>query len=170
VIETTARSILEEGLAYDRCLVGVVTDMDGFEPWPITTCWSRPDAPRDAHPDRRGAGRRRGVLNADLPEVADLAELCDGEVVLYATRPTTLSPPTAPTPKPARRRPPSSQGQQWCWPPARRNACWARSTRCACPRPSARHLRPAGGHCHRLGAGHHARADRRRHQDLEYQA
>ena len=26
-----------------------------------------------------------GVLNADLPEVADLAELCDGEVVLYST-------------------------------------------------------------------------------------
>ena len=26
-----------------------------------------------------------GVLNADLPEVADLAELCDGEVILYAT-------------------------------------------------------------------------------------
>ncbi|MEG1117647.1 MAG: acetate--CoA ligase family protein, partial [Janthinobacterium sp.] len=31
VIQTTARSILEEGLAYDRCLVGVVTDMDGYE-------------------------------------------------------------------------------------------------------------------------------------------
>ncbi len=31
VIQTTARSILEEGLAYDRCQVGVVTDMDGFE-------------------------------------------------------------------------------------------------------------------------------------------
>ena len=31
VIQTTARSILEEGLAYDRCQVGVVTDLDGFE-------------------------------------------------------------------------------------------------------------------------------------------
>ena len=27
-----------------------------------------------------------GVLNADLPEVAELAELCDGEVILYSTQ------------------------------------------------------------------------------------
>ena len=86
VIQTTARSILEEGLAYDRCLVGVVTDMDGFE--------------KLADHDVLEAGQMRrvmrtqidvvlddgaGVLNADLPEVADLAELCDGEIILYTT-------------------------------------------------------------------------------------
>jgi cyanophycin synthetase len=87
VIQTTSRSILEEGLAYDRCLVGVVTDMDGFETL--------------ADHDVREASQMRrvlrtqidvvlsdgaGVLNADLPEVADLAELCDGEVVLYSAQ------------------------------------------------------------------------------------
>ena len=85
VIQTTARSILEEGLAYDRCLVGVVTDMDGYE--------------HLADHDVLEAGQMRrvirtqidvvldegaGVLNADLPEVAELAELCDGEVILYS--------------------------------------------------------------------------------------
>ena len=85
VIQTTARSILEEGLAYDRCLVGVVTDMDGYE--------------QLADHDVLEPGQMRrvmrtqidvvldegaGVLNADLPEVADLAELCDGEVILYS--------------------------------------------------------------------------------------
>jgi hypothetical protein len=35
-----------------------------------------------------------GVLNADLPEVADLAELCDGEVISTPPAPTmNLSPP-----------------------------------------------------------------------------
>ncbi|QKV54356.1 cyanophycin synthetase [Comamonas antarctica] len=84
VIQTTSRSILEEGLAYDRCLIGVVTDMDGYET--LTD--------HDVH--EAGQMRRvirtqidvvlshgAGVLNADLPEVAELAELCDGEVILY---------------------------------------------------------------------------------------
>lgn len=84
VIQTTSRSILEEGLAYDRCLIGVVTDMDGYETL----------ADHDVH--EAGQMRRvirtqidvvlshgAGVLNADLPEVAELAELCDGEVILY---------------------------------------------------------------------------------------
>ncbi|MGY6469218.1 hypothetical protein ACXIUR_23685, partial [Vibrio parahaemolyticus] len=31
VIENDARTILRDGLAYDRCTVGVVTDMDGLE-------------------------------------------------------------------------------------------------------------------------------------------
>lgn len=85
VIQTTPRSILEEGLAYDRCLIGVVTDMDGYETL--------------ADHDVLEAGQMRrvirtqvdvvlshgaGVLNADLAEVADLAELSDGEVILYS--------------------------------------------------------------------------------------
>ncbi len=86
VIQTTARSILDEGLAYDRCLVGVVTDMDGFE--------------QLADHDIAELGQMRrvlrtqidvvleggaGVLNADVGPVAELAELCDGEVLLYST-------------------------------------------------------------------------------------
>lgn len=86
VIQTTARSILEEGLAYDRCLVGVVTDMDGFE--------SLADHDVLEPGQMRRVMRTQidvvlsdgvGILNADLAEVADLAELCDGEVILYAT-------------------------------------------------------------------------------------
>jgi cyanophycin synthetase len=86
VIQTTARSILEEGLAYDRCLVGVVTDMDGHE------TLADHDVREPAQMTRvlrtqidvvlsEGAG----VLNADIAQVADLARLCDGEVLLYST-------------------------------------------------------------------------------------
>ncbi len=85
VIQTTARSILDEGLAYDRCQVGVVTDMDGFEQLAD-------------HDIQEAAQMRRvlrtqidvvleggaGVLNADEEQVAELAGLCDGEVLLYS--------------------------------------------------------------------------------------
>ncbi|QIL70136.1 cyanophycin synthetase [Diaphorobacter sp. HDW4B] len=85
VIETTARSILEEGLAYDRCLVGVVTDMDGFETLKDHDVHEQGQMTRvmrtqiDVVLDE-GAG----VLNADIEQVADLARLCDGEVLLYS--------------------------------------------------------------------------------------
>lgn len=85
VIQTTSRSILEEGLAYDRCLVGVVTDMDGYEELADHDVLEPSKMRRvlrtqiDVVLDE-GAG----VLNADLPEVADLAELCDGEVIFYS--------------------------------------------------------------------------------------
>lgn len=84
VIQTTSRSILEEGLAYDRCLVGVVTDMDGYEQLADHDVLEPSKMRRvlrtqiDVVLDE-GAG----VLNADLEQVADLAELCDGEVVFY---------------------------------------------------------------------------------------
>ena len=85
VIETTARSILEEGLAYDRCLVGVVTDMDGFETLKDHDVHEQGQMTRvmrtqiDVVLDE-GAG----VLNADIEQVADLARLCDGEVLFYS--------------------------------------------------------------------------------------
>ncbi|GAB1386276.1 cyanophycin synthetase [Melaminivora sp.] len=85
VIQTTARSILDEGLAYDRCLVGVVTDMGGFEQLAdhdITDISQMRRVLRtqiDVVLDQ-GAG----VLNADDERVAELAELCDGEVLLYS--------------------------------------------------------------------------------------
>ncbi|WP_024539041.1 cyanophycin synthetase [Comamonas badia] len=85
VIQTTARSILDEGLAYDRCQVGIVTDMDGWEQLADHDVRGPEQMPRvlrtqiDVVLDG-GAG----VLNADIPAVAELAELCDGEVLLYA--------------------------------------------------------------------------------------
>ncbi|MBS0467773.1 MAG: cyanophycin synthetase [Proteobacteria bacterium] len=86
VIQTTARSILEEGLAYDRCLVGVVTDMDGYEGLADHDVLEQAKMTRvlrtqiDVVLDD-GAG----VLNADIAQVAELAPLCDGEVLLYST-------------------------------------------------------------------------------------
>ena len=86
VIQTTARSILEEGLAYDRCLVGVVTDMDGYESLADHDVLEQAKMTRvlrtqiDVVLDE-GAG----VLNADIAQVAELASLCDGEVLLYST-------------------------------------------------------------------------------------
>ena len=77
--------ILDEGLPYDRCHVGVITDFDGFETL----------ARHDIHePDQMRKVLRTqidvvladgvGVLNAADPRIAELAELCDGEVLLYA--------------------------------------------------------------------------------------
>ena len=87
VFETTPAHILDEGLAYDRCLVGVVTNM------PETNA-----ALIDKH-DIQTAEQMRtvirtqvdlvlpegaAVLNADEEAVTTLAELSDGEVVYYA--------------------------------------------------------------------------------------
>jgi len=85
VIQTTARSILDEGLAYDRCLVGVVTDMHGHEQLADHDVRERAQMTRVLRTQidvvlSEGAG----VLNADIAQVAELAPLCDGEVLLYA--------------------------------------------------------------------------------------
>jgi cyanophycin synthetase len=85
VFESNARMILTEGLAYDRCKVGVVTDMKGFED--LKEFYIRDEqsmfnvvrAQVDVIlPD--GAA----VLNAADPQVVELAELCDGRVIFYA--------------------------------------------------------------------------------------
>ena len=80
VFEHDATSILGEGYAYDRCQVGVVTDLQmrriaGRVLHPRT----RADAHRDAYPGGRGPVRGRG--GAAMPPtrlVAELASLCDG--------------------------------------------------------------------------------------------
>ncbi len=84
VFESNARSILTEGLPYDRCSVGVVTDMGKL------------DDVRDLHinDDEALANVVRSqvdvilssgaaVLNAADPEVVKLAELSDGRVIFY---------------------------------------------------------------------------------------
>lgn len=85
VIETSARAILSEGLPYDRCKVGVLTDAD-------------PD-PQLAEfyidtPERLNTVLRTqidvvlpdgvAVLNACEEAVVAMAELCDGEVIYFA--------------------------------------------------------------------------------------
>src|SRR5690606_12594540 len=82
VIENGCRSILSEGLAYDRCQVGVVTNLDPDETYPE---FYVPDAEYLAKVLRTQVDvvlpGGVAVLNADDPPVADMASLCDGEVI-----------------------------------------------------------------------------------------
>ncbi|MCH7343213.1 cyanophycin synthetase [Pelomonas sp. CA6] len=85
VTENGAASILEHGLAYDRCHVGVVMDMGGL-------------AQLEAHDIRSDEQLYKvlrtqvdvvlpdgaAVLNAAHPQLVQMAELSDGEVVFYA--------------------------------------------------------------------------------------
>jgi cyanophycin synthetase len=86
VIENGPTTILNQGLAYDRCQIGVVTDLSEPERW-------RDFYVRDE--DQLFSVLRSqidvvlpegcGVLNADQPEVLRMAELCDGNVVLFGS-------------------------------------------------------------------------------------
>lgn len=85
VFEHDAAGILGEGLVYDRCDVGVVTDLDGAE------ALARFDI-RDS--DQLVKVLRTqvdvvlsdgaAVLNAGDERIAAMASLCDGEAILYA--------------------------------------------------------------------------------------
>jgi len=86
VIENDAHTILRDGLAYDRCTVGVVTDMDGFQGLAHFDIQDQEQMTKVLRTQvdvvlADGAA----VLNADEPQVADLARLCDGAVILYST-------------------------------------------------------------------------------------
>ncbi|PXW99553.1 cyanophycin synthetase [Sphaerotilus hippei] len=89
VFESNPVAILDDGLPYDRCQVGVITDLD------------LPDADAAAlaeHDVQHGdqlvkvlrtqvdvvLAEGAGVLNAADARLADLADLCDGEVIFYA--------------------------------------------------------------------------------------
>lgn len=84
VLENDAAAILEDGLAYDRCAVGVVTDLDdlqGLERYDV----------RDVDQLYRVLRTQVdvvlpdgvAVLNADDARVAQMASLCDGDVIFY---------------------------------------------------------------------------------------
>lgn len=84
VIESSPRSILEHGLAYDRCQVAVVTGL----PEPV----GLEDHHIHSHEQMRNVLRTQidvvlptgcAVLNADDAACAGLAELCDGSVLFY---------------------------------------------------------------------------------------
>jgi cyanophycin synthetase len=85
VFESNARTILTEGLAYDRCTVGVVTDMQGIEQ--LDQFYIRDqDAMANVVRGQVDVILPDGaaVLNAVDPAVVELAELCDGSVIFYA--------------------------------------------------------------------------------------
>ena len=89
VFESNARMILSEGLAYDKCTVGIVTDMDGVAE--LGEFYIN-DADGLANVIRTQVDvilpEGTAVLNAANPEVAEMAELCDGKVIFYAEDPT----------------------------------------------------------------------------------
>jgi cyanophycin synthetase len=90
VFENDARCVLRDGLPYDRCTVGVVTDLDGAETladFDVQTPEHMFKALRtqvDVVLDDGVA-----VLNAADERIAAMAELCDGESILYAADPST---------------------------------------------------------------------------------
>jgi cyanophycin synthetase len=94
VIENGGKVILGEGLSYDRCQIGIVTNVlpaaEDLSRWDIQptggeyyTTW------RSTYRTQVDVVLKSGcaVLNACDPQVADFAELCDGEVILFATDP-----------------------------------------------------------------------------------
>lgn len=86
VFQNGAATILDQGLAYDRCRVGVVTDLDGAAALARHDIRSADELPRVLRTQIDVVlADGTGVLNADDPDVAALARHCDGSVLLYAT-------------------------------------------------------------------------------------
>ncbi|WP_153132906.1 cyanophycin synthetase [Dechloromonas hortensis] len=94
VIENGAPVILGEGLAYDRCSVGIVTniapDDEDLSRWDVQpTGGEYYTTPRSIYRTQVDVVLPTGhaVLNAEDELVADFAELCDGEVIFFAVDP-----------------------------------------------------------------------------------
>lgn len=88
VFENDAGVILGQGVAYDRCQVGIVTDVDGAE---ALGEHDIQDAEQVFHVLRTQVDivlpEGAVVLNAADPLVMRMADLCDGEVILYGPGP-----------------------------------------------------------------------------------
>lgn len=88
VVENGASVILGEGLAYDRCAVGIVTDIDV----PQHLGAFHIDTPEKVFTIFRTQidvvlPDGLGVLNADEPMIAEMAPLCDGSVIFCSQQP-----------------------------------------------------------------------------------
>ncbi len=88
VFENGAGMILGEGLAYDRCQVGIVTDVQGAQ---ALAHQDIHDAEQVYHVLRTQVDvvlpDGAAVLNAGDPLAVRMAPLCDGDVVLYGLDP-----------------------------------------------------------------------------------
>jgi cyanophycin synthetase len=92
VFENGPATILDQGLAYDRCHVGVVTDFLGAEALARHDIFEAEQLARVLRTQMDVVlSDGFGVLNADDPAVAALATYCDGSVVLYATSESALA-------------------------------------------------------------------------------
>ncbi|HWZ46808.1 MAG TPA: Mur ligase family protein, partial [Herbaspirillum sp.] len=88
VFENGHASILNEGLAYDRCQVGIVLNIDPAETVPdhyIENVDQLTKVTRTQVDVVLPTGA--AVLNAEDARVAELASLCDGEVIFFALDP-----------------------------------------------------------------------------------
>ncbi|BCO27540.1 cyanophycin synthetase [Rhodoferax lithotrophicus] len=88
VFEHNPQTILSEGLAYDKCRVGVVTDVSGFE----TLSEFYIDSLDKLYNVERTQvdvvlAHGTAVLNAADPQVVEMASLCDGDVIFYGLDP-----------------------------------------------------------------------------------
>ncbi|MEN9384256.1 MAG: cyanophycin synthetase [Pseudomonadota bacterium] len=101
VIENSQRSILDDGLSYDRCQVGVVTSVpvpQGLQDHHILT----QEQMRNVLRTQVDVVLPNGcaVLNSDDPSCVALAEVCDGNVIFYGSK---LVAQDAENPKPGTR-------------------------------------------------------------------
>jgi len=94
VIENGAEVILGQGLAYDRCAIGIVTNIapadEDLSRWDVQpTGGEYYTTPRSIYRTQVDVVLPAGcaVLNAEDELVADFAELCDGEVIFFAIDP-----------------------------------------------------------------------------------
>jgi cyanophycin synthetase len=88
VFEHSSRAILSEGFAYDKCTVGVVTDvggLDGLGEFYIDDLDKLFNVVRTQVDVILPHGT--AVLNAADPQVVAMARLCDGQVIFYALDP-----------------------------------------------------------------------------------
>ncbi|NYT22362.1 cyanophycin synthetase [Alcaligenaceae bacterium] len=84
VVETGFSAMLRDGLAYDRCRVGVVTNVDPLATYPDFDILDAEQLPRLAR-TQVDVVQSEGVavLNADDPACVELAPLCDGQVIFF---------------------------------------------------------------------------------------
>lgn len=84
VIESSFDGILREGLPYDRCHVGVITNIDALETHPDFDILDMEHLLKVARtPIDVVLPVGTAVLNADDAAVVELAPLCDGQVVFF---------------------------------------------------------------------------------------
>ncbi|MFN7835049.1 MAG: cyanophycin synthetase [Burkholderiaceae bacterium] len=88
VIENPLRVILSEGLAYDRCQIGIVTGIDA-EDLPDDTYIQSTEMLFKVMRTQIDVvlPTGTGILNVDDPLVAGMAELCDGDLIVYSQHP-----------------------------------------------------------------------------------
>lgn len=92
VIENDGMEILTKGLSYDRCTVGIVTDIA------YSDSFKRPDVAYHAFETAQDLVKvyrtqvdvvwpdGAGVLNADDPNVVSLAQYCDGAITFFSAQ------------------------------------------------------------------------------------